>query len=357
MGKTDAPGFRLVREDLDAALLERVADAHGTRVGLAGAVAALDAGGRRARRAYAAHALGLRVRSALTWDRADRRDPRWWPQGVTGFPDAEGGRLLGRRLLLVSWYDKGAPGSGHGNAGSRISVLDVDARRYVHVRLALPALVDGGPELAPLKVHAGGVALSGDLLHVAATGRGIWVAHLDDLLDVAGELVLPVRYAWRVRTDEGVEPLRVSFCATTLVEEGRGPVSGPSLLTGEYARRPVVEEGRSPVSRPRLVHWPLSPTGELADTDGVVTPISVTDGVVQMQGAVEVPGRGLQVTVSKGPVSPGWLMTGRAPDLRRRAFAVPMGPEDLAFDPGSGRLWTVTEHPRRRWVCAVATAD
>jgi hypothetical protein len=30
-----------------------------------------------------------------------------------------------------------------------------------------------------------------------------------------------------------------------------------------------------------------------------------------------------------------------------------MGPEDLAYDAVTDRLWMVTEHPRRRWVVSM----
>jgi hypothetical protein len=34
-----------------------------------------------------------------------------------------------------------------------------------------------------------------------------------------------------------------------------------------------------------------------------------------------------------------------------------MGPEDLCYHPPSGRFWSVSEHPGRRWVFAMDRAS
>ena len=39
--------------------------------------------------------------------------------------------------------------------------------------------------------------------------------------------------------------------------------------------------------------------------------------------------------------------------FRRYRWATPMGPEDIAWWPSTDLLWSVTEHPRRRWVFAM----
>jgi len=44
---------------------------------------------------------------------------------------------------------------------------------------------------------------------------------------------------------------------------------------------------------------------------------------------------------------------GRPGSLRQARLATPMGPEDLCFWPSEDLLWSVTEHPRRRWVYAM----
>lgn len=271
------------------------------------------------RRVRWAVAPGLRVRRAFAWERPDRTDPAWWPQGITGSADA--GR--GDRLLLVSWYSRTG-------AGVRITVLDRATRRYAHLPLALPA-ADG--TLGPLPVHAGGLLWRGSWLHVAATGRGIYSAHLDDLRLLPGGVpVWPVRLHHRPPADD-TAGLRYSFLSLT--EDG-------ALLAGEY--------GRGEQST-RLARFRLSEDGlPRTDDDGVATAVGVDLGVPGMQGALCRRGRYL-LTVSQGARRPGSLVAGAAGSLREHRYATPVGPEDLTWS--DGLAWTVTEHPGDRWIVAL----
>jgi len=122
------PRLHLTRSPQDLAAIDAVAErasaAGGGRVPLGTLLADL---GRRARRTPVS-ALPLRgVHRAWTWDAVDRRDPRWWPQGVTTSADADvSGRVAGRQLVLVAWYAKHRPDE-HGEPdrgqGVRIAVL------------------------------------------------------------------------------------------------------------------------------------------------------------------------------------------------------------------------------------------
>ncbi|WP_341231294.1 hypothetical protein [Nocardioides salarius] len=260
------------------------------------------------RRSWALGVLGMR---AWTWEPADRRDRQWWPQGITSAGEGDAG-------LLVSWYSK--------QGLSRLSVVDTRTGWYAHVALAVPALADDGSvALGPLKVHAGGLARTGRWLHGAATAKGFWTAHLDDVVEVDGELVLPVRHAHRASAPDGVEPLRYSFMSA----------GSSGLVVGEYARGKRTR---------RLARIPVDPATGLP----CGAPVVAGDGPAGMQGAVERDGR-WSVTTSHGPWTPGSLWTGSPDALVRRRWATPMGPEDLYADAG-GDLWTVTEHPRRRWI-------
>lgn len=263
-------------------------------------------------------APGLRVRRAYTWDRTDRRDPTWWPQGIA----------CSAELLLVSWYSK----SGE---GVRISFVDRASRRYVHVPLALPG-ADGA--LAPLTVHAGGIVRRGPWLYIAATARGCYVAHLDDLRRrPSGELVWPVRLTYAAPSD-GARGMRYSFISAT---DAAG-TDGGELLAGEYG---------GPEHSRRLARFAFEPSGLLRlGEDGHATALGVDSGVPSMQGAARAEGRYL-LMVSRGRRRPGDLWTGAAGGLRRHSFAAPPGPEDVSWD---GRLlWSVTEFPGRRWVFAL----
>jgi hypothetical protein len=271
----------------------------------------LASGHRRVRWALAP---GWRVRRALAWERADQRDRAWWPQGITCSADA--GRA--DRLLLVSWYSKQG-------GGARITFLDRVTRHYVHVPLALPRA--SGP--VPLAVHAGGLLWRGPWLYVAATGRGCYVAHLDDLRRRPdGELVWPVRLHYAAE-----DGMRYSFLSVTDEDE---------LLAGEYGRGEQTT---------RLVRFRLDASGLLAlDADRVAHAVGVDVGVRQMQGAVRRGDRYL-ATVSHGSRRLGSLYVGRSGALQRHRFATPVGPEDLTWS--DGLLWSVSEHPGRRRIFAL----
>ncbi|WP_395693077.1 hypothetical protein [Nocardioides sp.] len=272
-----------------AAEVDALATRYGGRVGLDAVAGDLD---RRLRRTVAPCRTPHR---AWTWDRADRRDRRWWPQGVS----VEG------RHAVVSWYS---------DTGSRVSLLDLPARRYQHVELVRPT-ADGHE---PLRVHAGGLGWHGHRLFVAATRAGVWVCDTRDVVRGPDGYVLPVRLLL-----EPSEPFRFSFVAHV----------GEELVVGEYDNAGGTR---------RL--------GRVAAEGG---PVDVLDGGVRRaQGAVRV-GERWYVTASHGPRRPGSVWSGPAGRLREHRWAVPMGPEDLAYDAERDLLWTVTEHPRRRWVVAV----
>lgn len=325
-------------DDAIAALAER----HGGRVGLPGVLADLD---RQARPSRVGRVLGRAVREAYAWERRDAVDRCWWPQGITTSADADDSeRVEGRRLALVSWYAKRVRGVGH---GSRVSVLDLETLRYRHV-LLVTADPGAGSGWRPLHIHAGGLAWRGPHLHVAATARGLVTCHVDDVVPVGrpGEAfghgyLLPVRHVYRVH-EPGRRAFHYSFVS---VDTETRPVG---LVTGEY--------GRGGAST-GLVRFELDDTGLLAaGPDGVSRPTGAErTGPVQMQGAAVVGGRHY-VTTSHGPWAPGSLHIGRSGDFARRRFAVPMGPEDLAYWPSTDRLWSVTEHPGRRWVVALDRA-
>ena len=283
--------MHLTRTDDHTAAIEALPD----RVGLDSVWGDLD---RRLRRTFAP---GRAVRRAWTWQGADRSDPQWWPQGICVVP--------GGRRLAVSWYAK--------TGGSRVSFLDLDARRYRHVSLVVPTA--GG--LAPLKVHAGGIALHGRLLYVAATKAGLWVCDTDDVVRGPEGYVLPVNHRLAAS-----EPFRFSFVG----------LSGDDLVVGEYDNAQGTK---------RLAHVGL---------DGGPREV-IEAGIARAQGAVRV-GECWYVTASQGARKLGSIWSGPAGALREHRYAVPMGPEDLAHDPATDRLWTVTEHPRRRWVIALDRA-
>lgn len=355
MPEQEAPGLHLTRTDENVSEIAALADLLGGPVGLD---AVLDDLNRRARRSWGW--FGRAVQRAYTWDAEDRRTTDWWPQGITTSADAaDTEEIGGRRVLAMTWYAKEVAGV---HQGSRVTFLDLDTLRYRHVLLVVPRLRDGALELAPLRVHAGGVVWRGPYLHVAATARGFVTCRLDDLLripddralgvpslgvegDAVGSFgyryVLPVRFAYQPVTSESLPELRYSFLS---LDRGSVP---PALVAGEYGARKD--------QTTRLARFPLDAATGLLETgtDGLVRPLELAEGGVRrMQGAAVVGGT-WHVTVSNGPWGPGSVFVGRPGELRELRFATPMGCEDITFWPSTDTFWSLSEHPRRRWVFAM----
>ncbi|MEZ5092087.1 hypothetical protein [Nocardioides sp.] len=347
-------GVHLDRTDENVAEIDDLAGLLGGPVGLAPLLGDLN---RRARRSHGP--LGRAVAEAFTWDRPDRWTRAWWPQGISTSADASAtGTVAGRRVVAVTWY---APEVDGQSPGSRVTFLDLDTMRYRHVLLVVPELSDGRLGLQPLRVHAGGVAWCGPYLHIAATARGFITCRVDDVLRIPDDrraatmltrlgvdqdavasygyrYVLPVRFRYRAHAADGTTRLRYSFLSL----DRRSPAA---LVAGEYGRG---------AQTTRLARFPLDLDTALLETgpDGRARPVELGEGVRGMQGAAVVDGR-WYVTVSRGPTTPGTVYVGTPGRLVPHRWAVPMGPEDIAAWPGTDRLWTLTEHPGRRWLLAL----
>lgn len=344
-----------------AAEADLLAEVAGGRIGLEGVLADLN---RTARPAYYTRSAAS---WAFAWDERDDRSLRWWPQGITSSADAgtgTGEEYAGRRLLVTTAYSKRLGGL---DKGARISVVDITdeaAIRYRHVLLVRAVLDDTGRlELCPVRIHAGGAVWHGPFLHVAATRKGLYTFHLDDIVRadrpdrpdllgiqpdgaVAGfghRYLLPLRLRQAARAPVGVEELRYSFLSLDRHGDAR------ALLVGEYARGPQTR---------RLAAFDLDPATQLpvADDHGISVPSAVSEGGVErMQGAVGVGGR-LHVTSSAGRRGRGDLWVGTPGAWERHPRVLPPGPEDLTYWPSRDELWTVTEYPGRRLVLALDRA-
>lgn len=333
-----------------AAECETLAAATGGRVGLEGVLADLN---RAARPAYAP---GTAAAWAFRWDREDSLSARWWPQGITTSADhAPQGSYAGREVVITTSYSKALKGVAK---GARITVADVTDRqrvRYRHVLLVHAVLDEAGrADLRPVHAHAGGAVWHGPYLHVAATAKGLYTFHLDDIV------AIPVvdRPTLLGRTDEGrlsgfghryVLPARTTLSASaagaTALRYSFLSLSHETseILAGEYGRGDMTT---------RLVRFPVDPATSLpaADDVGVTVPVFLEhDGVQRMQGAVLAQGR-LHVTTSAGRRSRGALWVGPPGGLRRHARALPVGPEDVCYWPARDELWSLTEYPGARLV-------
>ncbi len=323
-------GIHLTRVGHPTDEVDALAARSGGRVGLPGVLAHLS---RRAKVSWTGRLLGRDVHRAYSWDTEDARDPEWWPQGISSSADAgDEGTVEGRRLLVVAWY---SPAPAH--HGCRVTFVDLDTLRYQHVTVVRP-------DLTPLRIHAGGVVWCGRFLHLAATAKGFVTCDLDDIVHTPDRgFVLPVRYDFQAAAEKGHSRLRYSFLS---LDRWSTP---PALVAGEYGRRGDTT---------RFARFEIDPaTGLLVSgADDRAWPVHLDDrGLAQMQGAV-IARETYVVTVSHGPWGPGSLYVGRPGHFRERRLAVPMGPEDLTYSAADDLLWSVTEHPRRRWFFSMRRA-
>ena len=312
----------------------------GERVGLAGVLGDLD---RVA--AVGAESPPGRV---FGWDEADSTTTTWWPQGLTtsGESAHSASELAARTVVFAAWYAKDR--SRRPDRAVRVSVLDVTDQtdaRYTHVLLVEPQRRwRVGPwQPARVMVHAGGLVWLDHLLLVTDTWRGFRVFDLRDLVRVnpgprtyGYRYLLPQRGRWRAGADGAQRALRWSFASLDRQHPGEG-----WLIAGEYVRG-----GKGA----RLARFPMAPL--LSQRPAEAADVVTTD-VPSMQGAARVDGR-YCVSASHGSHRRGhlWVGSAEAP-FRKYPEALPIGPEDLSYDPAVGRLWTQTEHPGQRLVLSV----
>lgn len=339
------------RVDAVTALTRRL----GGRVGIAGVLGDLN------RTATPTKVPGRAAVWGFTWSAEDRRSQRWFPQGITTSADqSDLEQVHGCRVLCTSWYSKERGGVHKGSRVTFVDIADPDRPRYRHVLLVEPVVRrDGRVDVVPVRIHAGGLVWHGPYLHVAATARGICTFRVDDILRVyAGgdrgalsvedghvdsfgyRYLLPLSSTYESRAADGVEPMRYSFLS---LDRSAQP---HRLVAGEYGARGMTT---------RLIGFELDPSTSLLATgsDGRAVPLAFPDtGLRSMQGAAVVDGTHY-VTTSAGRHGRGSLWVGSPGSLDRFARVLPVGPEDLTYWPSTGRLWSLTEYPSRRYVFAM----
>ena len=355
MAASPDAGVHLVRTADRAAEADALAERLGGRVGLAGVLDDLN------RRAHVSRVPGLAVSWGFRWDEEDQRSRRWWPQGISGSADAsDTGEVAGRRVLVTSAYSKEVGGYSKGARLSFVDVTDRTTLRYRHVLLVEPHVDrDGRVDLRPVRLHAGGIVWHGGHVHVAGTARGLASFRPEDIVRVpaAGDptrlgtgsgtvhgfgyrYLLPLRFRYDAVTAPGRERLRYSFVSLDRT------TSPPGLVAGEYGTGSMTT---------RLVRYETAPGSGLlrTDDDDAARPSLLDDrGVGHTQGAAVVAGR-WYLTTSAGRYRLGSVWTGTPGDLHRSRFAVPVGVEDLHYSGPTDELWSLSEHPGRRYVFAM----
>ncbi|MGN6106096.1 MAG: hypothetical protein ACTHU0_13395 [Kofleriaceae bacterium] len=297
---------------------------------------------------------------AFAWQAGDESVAYWIPQGITGsFDGLPGGLVGGKKLVLVSWYYERAaePGS-TAEKGVRIAIVDATDPanlRYRFALLAAPVKKDGRTDLAPVSVHAGGLAWYGDLLYVPVTGSGFRVFDLSRILRVDGtedrlgynastggydahgyRYVIPQLGEY---VETGACDARFSFVA---LDRSSSP---PSLVSGEYDAASVTG---------RLFRWPLDPsTGRLQLTDAgrAIADGAWFAGESHVQGGLSR-GDTFWLSSSQPAGGAGALYRARV-DQRSATLGWIDSPEDLAFDPQLDAVWSLSEATNARYVIAV----
>jgi hypothetical protein len=315
----------------DDELIDRLAAAH-RRIGIAGL---LRTRGRRARPGRPPAPAAI---DGFRWGTLDGWSQRWWPQGIellAGYGDADA-------VLLVSWFAQQRRGATH---GARITVVDrrnPRRPRYHHVLLVEPVRENGAAVMRPVGIHAGGLAVVGDRLYVAATYGGLRTFRLGDILRTRGRGLFGYRHVLPqsgherlVGGDSDGDDTRMRFSFVSLERDSSG--GADHLVVGEYGPE---SGGR------RLGRIPMgtdSPRGEVIDVH--------EPGIPRMQGATVVDGTWF-VTASHGS-RPGDLWVGSSGTWVRHPAVLPPGPEDLTASHDGRRLWSLCEYPRKRWVFAI----
>jgi hypothetical protein len=316
--------FQLQREPADRDLVEELATSGAQRIGLDGVLAETG------RRAWPALVSGRAAGHAFRWNLRDTFDRTWWPQGIDV---AEHG---GRPVLVVSWFAQPVRGI---QRGVRLTFVDLRSRlwpRYHHVLLVdLVRDAAGTVRMEPIVIHAGGIGWLDDRILVADTFGGLREFLLDDLMRVTDGpsghgLVLPQHARHRAHPATGDRGMRFSFLS---IEHGDDGI--PLLVAGEYG-----DGSRSD----RLVRFGLGGDGEMHEP-----------ALYRMQGVCIVDGTWF-VTTSNGERQGGDLWVGTPGAMIRHRHVLPAGPEDLAYDRVTGRLWSLSEWPGGRRVFTIEPA-
>jgi hypothetical protein len=314
-------------EQPENGLIDELAAVH-PRIGIAGLLRS------RGRRAHPGRVPAPAAIEGFRWGLLDGWSQRWWPQGI---------ELLDERddVLLVSWFAQQRRGA---TQGARITVVDRRDRRrprYHHVLLVEPFRDDSVVRMRPVTIHAGGLALAGDRLYVAATYGGLRRFELGDILRVSGRgpfgyrHVLPQSGHERLHGGDGDGRMRFSF--VSLERDSSG--AGSHLVVGEFGPE---ARGR------RLGRVPVEGGPERVEVIDVHEP-----GIPRMQGATVVDGTWF-VSASHGTRA-GDLWVGSGGTWVRHPAVLPPGPEDLSASHDGRHLWSLSEYPRNRWVFAIDT--
>lgn len=304
----------------------------------------------------------------LSWEKTkdfnDVDTKKWYPQGISSTADAaEVGTYDGKDGWLVSWYSD----ESH---QVRISFVNKATKKYRHALLVNPSADD---DFQGVGIHAGGIMWYGDTLWVVDTSNGIRVFDMANVWEVGSgdkvgkisagkyaaagyKYVIPqIRFethAW-IRECTGnlttgcrwykwtpSFPFRFSYISLDRT------ASPDRLMVGEYQ-----PDEKNPI---RMVQFELDYTTRTlrtgADKKTAKGVWAFCHDILRTQGAVQANGR-IYVSRSNGANTNGdiwgWI-PGKGAAINKGM--VPPGPEDLSYDKRGKKMYTVTEHPGKRYL-------
>ncbi|KAL9599246.1 MAG: hypothetical protein Q9219_003948 [cf. Caloplaca sp. 3 TL-2023] len=296
---------------------------------------------------------GGRYKWPATKDDNDFNSESWYPQGISSSVDAGDAKYSKNHLFLVSWYAKKDE-----EKGVRISFINtsISPPKYRQVLLVEPTGTSSRPSFKTVRVHAGGIAWSGNLLYVADTDHGVRLFDVDHIYKVkdgdgAGrqsdgsyhaygyKYVLPQvrRYTSNGEPDDHVYTYSCLALDRTL--------NPASIVFGEYYHAADGDWSR-------VARFDLDLNTKLLNVnkDGVSTASKVLlHGNHRVQGAITVNGR---FFLSQRNGDDDSDIIGFTPgDKSAKEYRVlPPGSEDLTYDKGTDTLWTLTEHTGEKYI-------
>ena len=208
-----------------------------------------------------------------TWircfDKADTTQREWLTQGLGGTDEWRTDETPGgdSHFLVATWCWRGSEGTDFCDEDepvkrTRISLISLNRNAYRNVELVEPyreRRPDGATTVSarPIQLHAGGAAIAGRWLYVAATDW-IYVFNLDHFVrEGDGEYRLPVwdRYVIADRADVDEHNAFSSISVD-------GTAGGPRLVAAEFRLNPwsdaivsvwpLQQDGRLPPADPRI---------------------------------------------------------------------------------------------------------
>lgn len=285
---------------------------------------------------------------AVRWEAEDDDSTTWIPQGITGSADASPTGLVdGKRVVVVSWYYTPPAGSTY-EKGVRLAFVDVTNPQVPTYRFALlvePTGTPQAPSVAPITIHAGGLAWFGNYLYVVETGRGFRVFDMTRAMQVATDVdqigcqagvCRAGLYKYVVPQVGGYTSSKACAPLFSYVALDRS-TTPPSLLSGEYCG------GTACASQPlagRAYRWPLdAATGRLGAKKSWPSEAMLL-GQTQVQGAASR--KGVYYLSSSAPAGGGGALY-RVRTGKSATSAWLDSPEDLMVDEANGLLWSLSE--------------